>query len=68
MSTVLKRHVGSIIAPSKRPLADKQLRRDRRTAFVVVVVMIALMALLIAIGSLNSEAVHETIDYWPLMP
>ena len=68
MSTAVRESFGTMPSPpTKAPLNKDQLRRDRRTAIVVVAVMAALMGLVIWLASL-SGGVSEGIDYWPMMP
>ena len=57
------------LAPHSPPPArsDQQLKRDRRTAMVVLAIMLALMALVIWLASLG-EGVPVDTDYWPMMP
>ena len=68
MSTVMKNSLGGTPSPPmKTPLNQDQLRRDRRTAIIVVAVIAALMGLVIWLASM-SGGVPEGIDYWPMMP
>ena len=55
-------------SPNTRSSDDAQLRRDRRTAFIVVVVMAALMALLVWLASFGGGVPYDGIDYWQMMP
>ena len=69
MSTVMKNSFGATPSPpTKTPLNKDQLRRDRRTAIIVVAVMAALMGLVIWLASMSGGGVPEAIDYWPMMP
>ena len=69
MSTLMNKSFGAMPSPpTKTPLNKDQLRRDRRTAIIVVAVMVALMGLVIWLASMSGAGVHEGIDYWPMMP
>ena len=52
--------------PSLRPRKTDQLRRDRRTAIVVMAIMIALLGLVLWLASLIGSPL-EPVDYWPIM-
>jgi hypothetical protein len=54
--------------PAGKRQDDKQLRRDRWTAIIVVAVMAALMALVIWLASLGGGVEYEGMDYWHMMP
>ncbi len=69
MSTVMKRGTGPIVPPpAKEPQDDKQLRRDRRTAAIVLALMIALMAFILWLASMSEPIEYNDIDYWHMMP
>lgn len=69
MSTVMKTGYGATPStPAKTPLNQDQLRRDRRTAIIVVGIMAVLMGLLIWLASVSGGGVSNGVDYWPLMP
>ena len=48
--------------------SHEELKRDRKTAIVVVVIMLAVMALTIWLASFGNAPVQNGIDYWPMMP
>ncbi len=53
--------------PQKRPLRDdQQLRRDRLVGILVVITVVAVIALMIWLGSLGDAP--RDVDYWPMMP
>lgn len=69
MSTALKNTFGTTPSPPTKTTPDKdQLRRDRRTAIIVVAVMATLMGLVIWLASMSGASVPEGVDYWPMMP
>jgi len=68
MSTVMKNTFGTTPSPPAKTRDKDQLRRDRRTAIIVVAIMAALMGLVIWLASMSGGAVPEGIDYWPMMP
>lgn len=67
MFTTTKPSTQSYFTPPSLPRrkAD-QLRRDRRTAIVVMAIMIALMGLVLWLASLIGSPV-EPVDYPPIM-
>jgi preprotein translocase subunit SecE len=44
------------------------LRRDRRTAMIVVAVMAIVMGLIIWLASMSSGSLPDGINYWQIMP
>ncbi len=69
MFGVMQHHPRPMVPlPSGKPHDDKQLRRDRWTAILVVAVMAALMALVIWLASLGGGVEYDGIDYWHMMP
>ncbi|MEO8498867.1 MAG: hypothetical protein ABI614_27715 [Planctomycetota bacterium] len=69
MSTMMKEGFGVTPSPSSTtPPSKDQLRRDRRTAILVVAIMATLMGLVIWLASMSGGSVPEGIDYWPMMP
>lgn len=67
MSTVMKKQTSWIASPPAKKAQDKQLRRDRWTAVIVVAMMAALMALILWLASLNGGVEYRGIDYWHMM-
>jgi hypothetical protein len=67
MSTATQKHT-QLTPRNERPRTDEEIRRDRRTAIIVVAVMLAVMALLVWLASLGGDAPFQEIDYWPMMP
>ena len=68
MSTAMKNTFGTMPSPPKKMMPDKdQLRRDRRTAIIVVAIMAALMGLVIWLASMSGGSVPGGVDYWPMM-
>lgn len=69
MSVLTKKKRSSVVHPS--PVAqdrdEKQLRRDRWTAALVLVLLIALMVLTIWLGAITGVE-YDGADYWQLMP
>lgn len=68
MSTAMHSHTGPVASPPAQQPQNDQLRRDRRTAVIVVAVMVALMALVIWLASLGGGVEYDSIDYWHMMP
>ncbi|MBI2481782.1 MAG: hypothetical protein HYV60_25000 [Planctomycetia bacterium] len=69
MLTILGKRVGATASPpAKTSQNEDQLRRDRRTAIIVVAVMAAVMGLIIWLASLSGGRLPEGIDYWQMMP
>lgn len=69
MSTVMKKSFGQMpFPPATAPLNKAQLRRDRRTAVIVVAIIVAMMGLIIWLASVSGGGVSPGIDYWPMMP
>ena len=54
--------------PGNPSRVEKQLRRDRKTAIVVVAVMLVVMALAVWLASVSGGPVQDGIEYWPMMP
>ncbi len=67
MATVQKNPTHLEHKPTKPRQEDDPLRRDRYTAIVVMVFMMALMALMMWLASLGGGPVEPT-DYWPMIP
>lgn len=65
MSSVLKQAGPRFPSPRSD---KKQLQRDRWTAFVVLSIVVAMMALLVWLASLGGGVANEGIDYWHMMP
>jgi hypothetical protein len=67
MSTVTTKPDRPILRPRK-PWTEDEMRRDRRTGILVLVVVLAIMAALVWLASLGGNGVQGGIEYWPLMP
>lgn len=48
--------------------SDKQLRRNRIVAVLVLLGIAALMTLLMWLAAHNGGAPPQQFDYWPMMP
>jgi ferric-dicitrate binding protein FerR (iron transport regulator) len=69
MMTVMRRPFGATASPpAKTSQNQDQLRRDRRTAIIVVAVMAAVMGLIIWLASMTGGSLPEGVDYWQMMP
>lgn len=69
MATVMNQHTTPMVPPRvDGPPDDKQLRRDRWTAFFIVAVMAALTALIFWLATLDGGVEFDGIDYWEMMP
>lgn len=53
-------------SPRKGPTDEKQLRKDRITAIVVLAVLAALIGLMIWLGTFGTGPPVD--QYWPMMP
>ena len=69
MSVVTKKDRRSVVhpAPSDEIRDERQLRRDRWTAALVLVLLIGLMILTIWLGAVTGVE-YDGVDYWHLMP
>ena len=68
MSTVMKDKIGTMPStPTTTPNKD-QLRRDRRTAIIVLAIMVAMMGLVVWLASMSGAGIPEGVDYWPMVP
>lgn len=68
MSTVMKKGTAPILPPPvSEPRDDKQLRRDRRTATIVLAALIALLALIIWLAGMGGPIEYQDTDYWHIM-
>lgn len=70
MLTVMRSPLGATASPpTKTPENRDQLRRDRRTAMIVVAVMAVVMGLIIWLASMSGGSLpEEGINYWQIMP
>jgi hypothetical protein len=69
MLTGTKRTFGATVSPpAKTPESRDQLRRDRKTAIIVVAIMAAVMGLIIWLASMSGGGLPEGTDYWQMMP
>lgn len=52
------------------PQSDDDLRRDRMTALVVFIIMLAVVALVVWLGSFNGGGggAGNGMEYWHMMP
>ena len=67
MATALKTPTAPVKRAPEKKGKDQQLRSDRITAAIVIVLFVLVMALIIWLASLN-PGTPEAIDYWPMMP
>jgi hypothetical protein len=56
------------IATEGQARPDPQVREDRRTGLVVVLVVVALALLLVAVEVLGGPSSMHLGRYWPLLP
>lgn len=63
-----RRFAATLTPPAQAPQSKDQLRRDRRTAIIVVAIMAAVMGLIIWLSSMTGGSFPEGTDYWQMMP
>ena len=63
MATMMKQPIGNNSTPG-----SEQLRRDRITAIIVPLIVVALMGLVIYLASLGNGGAPMEFESWPMIP